>query len=265
MKKITLLTLTLLSILTFATLSSAAPQYGRNDRDRVCFYQDIHYQGWEDCFGLGDEVANLRSHNDAISSIRIYGRARVVVFDDSEFRGQAIEFSQDVPDLGRRSLNGSRTWSDRIESFRVGSGYNAPLPGNNAPFGRNNAGQYPGQNPGQNRRNMRDGICVYEHANFQGRSDCFQAGEELRDLARLGWSDRISSIEVFGNAVVAFYRDVGFRGERVIIDRDLHDLAIVQLRGGMSWNDQISSLEVDLDRGNNGRGRGLGLGRGRPR
>ena len=37
--------------------SDATAQFGRNerDRDRVCFYQDIHYQGWEKCYFPGDE------------------------------------------------------------------------------------------------------------------------------------------------------------------------------------------------------------------
>ena len=77
----------------------AAAQFGRG-RDRICVYQDIHYQGWEQCYGPGDEVASLDKHNNAISSIRIYGPARITVYEDTNFRGHSVEFSSDVPDLG---------------------------------------------------------------------------------------------------------------------------------------------------------------------
>ncbi len=253
MKRLSIPAVLLLSILSFASQLGAEPQFGRNDRDRVCFYQDIHFQGWEDCFSPGDEVANLRGRKNAISSIRIFGRARVIVWDNEDFRGPSAEFNSDVPDLGRRSIEGSKTWSDRIESFRISSGFNTPLPGRGA--GRNDRDD--DRNQGRNPRSMRDGVCVYEHANFQGRSDCWDAGEEARDLGRMGWNDRITSIRVFGRAAAGLYRDVGFRGEQIVIDRDVSDLAIIQLRGGITWNDQISSLEVLLDRGpSRGRGRG---------
>ena len=253
MKTRLLQALALASVMALSLSAEAAPQVGRNDRDRVCFYQDIHFQGWEDCYSPGDEVANLRGHRNSISSIRIVGRARVIVFDDDEFRGQAAEFSSDVPDLGLRSLGGSRTWSDRIESFRITSGFNAPLPGN-----RGNEGE--GRNGGGG-RSVREGVCVYEGPNFQGRSECWQSGEDARDLGRSDWSDRITSIRVFGRATAMVYRDVNFRGERLIVDRDIANLSVFQLRGSMNWNDQISSLEVDsANRGNSRRS-----SRGRPR
>lgn len=253
MKTRLLQALALVSAIALSPSSEASPQAGRNDRDRVCFYQDIHFQGWEDCYSPGDEVANLRSHRNSISSIRIVGRARVVVFDDDEFRGQAAEFSSDVADLGLRSLGGSRTWSDRIESLRIGSGFNAPLPGNRGNEGEGRRGGGP--------RSVREGVCVYEGPNFQGRSECWQSGEGARDLGRSDWSDRISSMRIFGRAVAVVYRDVNFRGEMLVVDRDISNLSVLQLRGSLNWSDQISSLEVD----SNNRGNSRGHGRGRPR
>ena len=101
----------------------------------------------------------------------------------------------------------------------------------------------------------RDGICVYERADYQGRSECWNADDEVRDLARVGnWSDKISSIRVFGRTVAVFYRDIDLRGERLRVDHDIPDLAQVSMRGFGTWNDQISSLEVEAVRGR-GRGR----------
>ena len=79
-KTVSLITVTFLFVIWFAPSSSA--QIGRDNRDRVCFYQDIHFRGWEQCYQAGDEMTDLRGQKNAISSIRIYGRARVIVYDE---------------------------------------------------------------------------------------------------------------------------------------------------------------------------------------
>ena len=244
-KTVSLITVTFLFVIWFAP--STAAQTGRDNRDRVCFYQDIHFRGWEQCYQAGDEVTDLRQLRNAISSIRISGRARLVVYDETEFRGNSVEFNSDVPDLGLRNMSGSRSWSDRIESFRIAGSF-GPLPVGGR--GRNNDDWRVDR-----RDDRRDGICVYENANFRGRSECFGIGEDIRDFARLrGWNDQISSIRVLGDARALVYSDGGFRGQRLIVDRDMSDLAVIRLQNGLSWNDQISALEVQLDRGR-GRGR----------
>src|SRR5262245_6558185 len=251
-KTFSLITVTFLFVVWF-TPSSAA-QFGRDNRDRVCFYQDIHFRGWEQCYQAGDEVGDLRQLRNAISSIRISGRARVVVYDETEFRGNSVEFNSDVPDLGLRSMSGSRSWSDRIESFRIAGNFGGTFPGNGNGNG-NGRGRNDDDWRGDRRDDRRDGVCVYENANFRGRSECFGIGEDIRDFARLrGWNDHISSIRVMGDARVLAYSDAGFRGQRLLVDRDISDLAVIRLQNGLSWNDQISSLEVQADRGR-GRGR----------
>src|SRR5439155_23343641 len=112
------------------------PQSGARERvqtrDRVCVYQDVRYVGWEQCYNVGDEVQNLGNRKKAISSIRVFGRARVIVYEDPEFKGHSTEFSGDVADLGLRALAGGHTWNDQIESLRVveegyiGNGRNEP-------------------------------------------------------------------------------------------------------------------------------------------
>jgi len=126
-KTVSLITVTFLFVIWFAPSNSA--QIGRDNRDRVCFYQDIQFRGWEQCYQAGDEVTDLRGQKNAISSIRIYGRARVTVYDETEFRGNSTEFTSDVPDLGLRNMSGSRSWSDRIESFRIAN-FGGAFPGN---------------------------------------------------------------------------------------------------------------------------------------
>jgi hypothetical protein len=240
-----------------APKSTAAPQFRRpgqqnQGRARVCFYKDVQYQGWEQCYTEGDEVRSLGDHNAAASSIRIFGRTRVTVYDQTDFKGRTTEFTSDVPDLALRAASGGHTWNDRIESLRVGSEYSSSGPvGNNSPvFGR--------ERESSRDQQISEGICVYDRRDFQGRSECWSSGANLSDLGRAGnWSDRISSIRVFGRAYAVAYRDVDFRGESLVIDRDIPDLAQLSARSFRNWDRQISSLEIENER-NRGRGRGRG-------
>src|SRR5215813_10574464 len=173
MRKILGFTFVALVSLGLASPLGAAPQFGRQrDRDRgegqVCIYKDIHYVGAEQCFNAGDSIATLQSLNHQPSSIRIYGRASVTVFDDSNFRGHSTVFSSSVPDLGQVRLE-SKSWNDRIQSLQVtwDSGY----------FGRPGSAQqpypaYPNQQPYPSQQ-ISEGICVYERPNYEGRSQCW--------------------------------------------------------------------------------------------
>src|SRR5215471_12558179 len=98
----------------------------RDDRgnDQVCVYHDNYYQGPSQCYRPGDEVADLGGLSRNISSIHVYGRARVTLFEGRNFQGNSIDFTSDVVDLARVSLSGSQSWNDRAGSLRVtGGGY----------------------------------------------------------------------------------------------------------------------------------------------
>jgi hypothetical protein len=201
---------------------------GRDNRDadRVCFYRDVEYQGPSWCYRPGDELADLRNRGNEISSIRIFGRARVIVWDAEGFMGVTDEFDMDVPDLRLRAMEGRRNWNDRIDSFRV------------IAFNRRGRGFGLGRDEDRDNRPARDRICVYEDINYGGRSQCWNADEEERNLSGTGWNDRISSIRVYGRARIEVYRDADYRGQRMRIERDSADL------GAINWSDQISSFQV---------------------
>ena len=59
------------------------------DGDRVCFFRDVQFEGPSWCYRPGDELADLRDRGDEMSSIRVSGRARVIVYDLDEFMGTA--------------------------------------------------------------------------------------------------------------------------------------------------------------------------------
>jgi hypothetical protein len=223
-----LVAMTVLGLSIAATSAFAQQARDRNDSragDRVCFYRDIQFQGPSWCYRPGDELADLHDRGNEISSIRIFGRARVIVYDLEQFMGAADEFDMDVADLRLRNMAGRRNWNDRIDSFQVGA------------FGRRGRGfAYGGE--GRDNRPARDRICVFEEINYGGRSQCWDAEEEERNLSGTGWNDRINSIRVFGRARVEIYRDSNFHGERLRLDRDTPDL------GAIRWNGQISSFQV---------------------
>jgi hypothetical protein len=207
-------------------------------------YEHSGFQGWEQCFTPGDELGNLRARNSKISSIRVVGRANVSLFDNTDFRGQELRVSDDVADLVLRSRR-SGNWNDSAQSLRVG-------------FDRTSS-----DNDISRRREPRDGICVYDRTGFQGRSQCWSLGDSLPDLTRTGadWSDRISSIRLFGRASAELYSETRFRGETLLVDRNISDLSQFRAgpgngrgnqgrgnggngRGNRSWNDQVESLRV---------------------
>lgn len=139
---VTARTLTLLaSVVLLASPSHALAQTwgsGPTPRDGACFYQDANYRGQYFCIDAGDSLDALpRGVRDNISSIRVYGRAQVNVFDEARFRGEARQFDDHVQNLAREG------WNDTIQSIRVrgGGGFgngNGNTGGNSRPsFGQN--------------------------------------------------------------------------------------------------------------------------------
>src|SRR5262249_45615789 len=91
--------------LVLAVIPTAQAQFNRDrnrgDRDEVCVYHDNSYQGQEQCYRPGDQIADLGGLSRNISSIHVYGRARVILYEGRNFQGNAIDFNNDVVDLAR--------------------------------------------------------------------------------------------------------------------------------------------------------------------
>lgn len=101
-----------------AAASVTAQRWGTEEppRDGVCFYADSDFHGDYFCVPAGEGVRSLPiGMNDRISSLRIFGRAEVEVFADSEYRGASGRFDSNVRHLR------SEGWNDLISSVRVRS------------------------------------------------------------------------------------------------------------------------------------------------
>jgi hypothetical protein len=94
---------------------------GNWGRGGACFYTDRDFHGKYVCLRRGENRESLGRLGDDISSVRVFGGARVIVFDDREFRGARDEIYQDVPDLRRftASQKPEHTWNNRISSIRI--------------------------------------------------------------------------------------------------------------------------------------------------
>ena len=182
--------------------------------DGICFYTDANYKGESFCIDSNENMESVDRFNDRISSIRIFGNAEVTVFEDSNYNGSRRTITQDMPHLG--------DWNDKISSFESTS--------------RRQFGLQDGRRLGNRNRGPRNGACFYVDANYGGESFCMNVGDSQRELEGR-FKDRISSIQIFGNAQVIVHEHTGFDGASRTFTRDASNLSGV-------FNDKISSVEV---------------------
>ena len=128
----------LASGVVLGSASTALAQFGGGSlpRDGACFYEDANYRGSYFCADAGEELSSLPSGaNDRVSSIRIFGRAEVTVFEDPRFRGESRQVASDIRDLKIEDFN------DVTSSIQVSgrSFSGARRSGNGPRFGSQNA------------------------------------------------------------------------------------------------------------------------------
>jgi Peptidase inhibitor family I36 len=215
----------------FVLLASAGFAVAEDRGDRICIYKQENFKSHEQCYRPGDEVSDLK--HAEISSIRVFGHARATIFENRDFRGRTMEFSADIPDL-------KRVWHEDVGSLRVTSDY---VSNRERVYNPENA--YGRHKPYPSSETIEEGVCVYERPNFQGRFQCWASGTNVSDLGSASWRDKISSVRVFGHARLAAYKDPNFRGEHILVDHDVPDLAAFAVRSSGNWNHEIASVEVE--------------------
>jgi len=96
-------------------------QGGRWESGGACFYTERGFGGSYFCMRRGEQRDALAGYGDQISSIRVFGGARVLAFDDRNFSGARATLRQDAPDLQQLSVSQKpgHTWNNRISSLRV--------------------------------------------------------------------------------------------------------------------------------------------------
>jgi hypothetical protein len=96
-------------------------------RAGACFYRNERFGGDYFCLASGESYDALpEGFNDTITSVRVFGGASVVAFNDPGFGGLRIHMRNDVQDLHhfRTQDNPWKNWNNRISSLQVlGAGY----------------------------------------------------------------------------------------------------------------------------------------------
>jgi hypothetical protein len=224
-------------LLILPAVASARP----DNRDRVCIYKHDNFQGHEQCFRPGDEISDLK-HVD-VNSIRVFGHARVMLYEDRDFKGRSMAVSSDMSDLDRAAVSKSKTWHDNVGSLRVVPDY--------AYYERDRIYQLPADEIVILRSKPagvpNEGACVYEKPHFEGRVQCWSTNTDISDLSFADWRDKISSVRVFGHSRLLGYKNSDFGGERIILDHDVSDLGDIPMRAAGNWNDEIQSLTVQVE------------------
>jgi Peptidase inhibitor family I36 len=97
-------------------------QWGRPRAPRAgaCFYKDNNFRGAYFCLKAGERWPALPSgFNDKISSIRVFGGARLRLFSDTNFGGATVLLDTEVGDLHAVPLPPRRNWNDRVSAIAV--------------------------------------------------------------------------------------------------------------------------------------------------
>jgi len=199
----------------------------RDDRDRddryrrggACFYRDTDFRGEKFCLGPGERVAQVPpGFNDAISSVRVFGRTEITVYQNRDYGEPSLHLREDVANLQSYQVSPGHSWNDRISSIEV--------------MRFRDPGEYD-----------RDGACFFKDADFRGDKFCVQRGDRM-DRMPPGFNDSISSVRLYGRVWVMVYQNSNFDGPSLRLQQDCSNLQSYQIRPGHSWNDRVSSIEV---------------------
>lgn len=112
-------------LLLFTSLPAIAQyQWGTPHPPKLgaCFYHGENFKGDYFCMKEGERWPSVPDgFNDKITSIRVFGTARVRIFNDSNFKGVNFYVDHNVKDLRSTPVsdNPSKTWNNRISSIAV--------------------------------------------------------------------------------------------------------------------------------------------------
>ena len=81
-------------------------------------------------------------------------------------------------------------------------------------------------------------------ATSAARSSASGQGERMAQVPP-GFNDQISSMRIFGRTEVTVYQGRDFHEPSLRLRDDVANLQNYQVQPGHSWNDRVSSIEVD--------------------
>jgi Peptidase inhibitor family I36 len=243
------------AVFVMMVVGLAAAQYGdysnKEPRYGACFYKDADFRGESFCMWDGERAAQVPpAFNDKISSVRIYGRVEITVYQDTNFGGPSLQLRDNVPNLQSYQQRPGHSWNDRISSIAIGSDRGYWDGGGNGDRDRDrdhdrdrDRGRDWRWDQGGQGSDPQDGVCFFKDINFGGERFCLSPGDRVQEVPP-GFNDKISSIRIYGRAAITLYQDANFRGNTLRVRDDVPNLRSFQVSPGHSWNDRVSSIRV---------------------
>ncbi len=245
----------------------------------VALYAGSAFEGLREVFYRDDpNLSNNRIGNDTARSVRVAPGCRAILYAGGDFRGQSVELTYDVRDLGATPVgNGAVSslavecdprndrWRDRPEDRwgdrddrrnddrrgdrddRRGDDRDDPPGSWGSPWDRGeDRGGYGDDRGGygddRGGYDDRGGVTLYRGGDFRGEYETFFG--DVPDLSRTAvGNDHASSVRVAPGCRVILYRDADYRGEAAVLTRDEPNLTHTPV-----GNDAVSSIEVDCRR-----------------
>ena len=239
----------LMCLLSTAALLCAQDRYDRDrdDRDRragACFFTDANFGGEKFCMRGGERMGQVpEGFNDRISSIRIFGRTEITVYQNRDFSGPTLRLREDVPNLQSYQISPGHSWNDRVSSIDVNRGGDWDRDDRDRDRDRDRDWNRDRDRDRPEANFDRDGACFFKEADFRGEKFCVQRGDRVAQVPP-GFGDRISSVHLYGRVTVTVYQDQNFGGPNLRLQQDVSNLQSYQVKPGHSWNDRISSIKV---------------------
>ncbi len=193
----------------------------------VCLYKNPNFQGDHICHD-GDVMNFANIHlNDAVSSVKLYGEARVRFYEHAGLGGRSVLVQDDVERLGPR-LDDQFSSMQFVSADRRDYQYwdddeTRGRPETAAGYWRRRGQDDLGAPYSQSwqRRRGADrgvaGVCVYEHWDFKGWERCFAEGHP--NFRELGIDNLVSSIKVVGNVKAQLFEHKGFQGYKRVFTK----------------------------------------------
>ncbi|MCF6344617.1 MAG: SH3 domain-containing protein [Devosiaceae bacterium] len=152
----------------------------------ACLYKGNNFSGSRTCKPVGTVRPTMTaSWNDAVSSIKLSGGAKIRVCQGTNFTGLCLVYSSN-----KAVLNGAL--NNRVSSYEVFVGSpSAPIP--------------PAPPP------VASEVCFYKGNNFTGSRGCAPVGTN-RPTISAAWNDTISSLKLTGGAKVKICQGANFTG-----------------------------------------------------
>ncbi len=193
----------------------------------VCLYKNPDFQGDHICHD-GDVLNfnNIRL-NDAVSSIKLYGDARIRFYEHAGFGGRSVLVQDDVERLGPRLDDQFSSMQFVAENHRNYEYWDDDemrrRPGPAAGYWRRRGQDDLGAplSPRWQRQGGADrgaaGVCVYEHWDYKGWERCFSEGHP--NFRELDIDNLVSSIRVVGDVKAHLFEHHDFQGYKRVFTK----------------------------------------------